>query len=55
MKCKKDLKINYRFIDYEQLECQKRLDDAFDVLLYEIEIEDLERINNKNDYEQHRI
>ena len=39
----------------EQSERQKRLDDAYDVIFDEIEIEDMERINNKNEYEHAAI
>lgn len=51
MKSKKTIQIKYSFVDYEQTERQKRLDDAFDAVFDEIEIEDAERINNKNEYE----
>lgn len=37
--------------DYDQSERQKRLDDAFDVIFDEIEVENIERINSKNEYE----
>lgn len=48
---KKPLRVEYRFVDHEQLDRQKRLDDAFDVIFDEIELDDTERINNKNKYE----
>lgn len=48
---KKQLRIKYKFTDYEQAELQKRLDDAFDVLFDEVEIDDIERIDGKNEYE----
>lgn len=48
---KKPLRVEYRFVDHEQLDRQKRLDDAFDVIFDEIVAEYLERINNKNKYD----
>lgn len=50
----KKLQVKYSFVDYEQSERQKRLDDAYDVIFDELDAEDLERINNKNEYEQPR-
>ncbi len=52
LKVRKLLSVKYAFVDYEQLDRQKRLDDAFDVIFDEIEIDDTERINNKYEYEQ---
>ena len=51
MKVKKTLTTRYTFTDFEQQERQKRLDDAFDVFLEEIDREE-ERINNEDEYEQ---
>ena len=46
MKSKKKYQIKYTFVDYEQAERQKRLDDAFNVIFEELELENIERINN---------
>lgn len=51
MKSKNQLQVKYSFVDYEQADCQKRLDDAFDLIFDEIEIENLERIDMNHDYE----
>ncbi len=51
MKIKIPLSVEYSFVNYEQLACQKWLDDAFDSIFDEIELEDSERINNHNEYE----
>ena len=51
MKPKKQLRIKYSFVDYEQAERQKRLDDAYDVIFDELDAEDLERLDKKNEYE----
>lgn len=51
MKTKKPLSVEYRFVDYELLARQKRLDDAFDLIFDEIELKDSDRINNQNEYE----
>ena len=48
MKTRKQLQVKYIFVDYEQKDWQKRLDDAFDILFDEIEI-DNERVE-KTDY-----
>lgn len=53
MKPKKQLQVKYFFVDYEQSGRQKRIADAFDVIFDEIE-EDMERTNDKNEYEQFR-
>jgi hypothetical protein len=55
MKSKKQLSVKYSYVDCEQSERQKRLEDAYDVIFDEIDIEDLECINNKNEYEQPAI
>ena len=41
MKPKKQLQVKYLFVNCEQSDRQKRLDDAFDVIFDEIEIEDI--------------
>lgn len=51
MKHKNKLLVEYMLSDYDQSERQKRLDDAFDVIFDEIEVENIERINSKNEYE----
>ncbi|HUD18940.1 MAG TPA: hypothetical protein VMR81_00655 [Patescibacteria group bacterium] len=50
MKPKKQLRIKYSFVDYEQAERQKRLDDAYDVIFDELDAEDLERLDKKDEY-----
>ena len=50
MKPKKQLRIKYSFVDYEQSERQKRLDDAYDVIFDELDAEDLERLDKKDEY-----
>lgn len=51
IKPKKELQIKYLFVDCEQLDRQKRLDDAFDLIFDEVENDDIERINKKDEYE----
>lgn len=55
MNSKKKLNIKYTFVDYEQMERQKRLDDAFDMLFDEIEADDLEHTNSKDKYDHPTI
>jgi hypothetical protein len=51
MKPKKKLQITYSTVDYEQKEHQKKLDDAFESIFEDIEMVDLERINNRYEFE----
>ncbi len=51
MKPKKKLQVRYSFADHEQKERQKRIDDAFESIFEELELKEIERINDKNEYE----
>ncbi len=51
MRAKKKLSIKYSFVDYKQLERQKKLDDAYDVIFDELDAEDLERLDKKDEYD----
>ena len=51
MKSKRKLIVKYSFVDCEQSERQKRLDDAYDVIFDELDAEDLERLDKKDEYE----
>lgn len=52
MKPKRQLQIKYTFIDNEQMQHQEKLDNAYDAIFDDIEIADIERINNKVEYEK---
>ena len=55
MKAKKQLQVKYSYVDCEQSERQRRLDDAFDVIFDQIEMDAVEDFSNKNEYEQPAI
>lgn len=56
MKPKKQLHVEYMFVDYEQLERQKRVNDAYDVIFEDMDFEDpellvLDLVKDKKIYE----
>lgn len=51
MRRNKKLLVKYRIVECTEMDRQKRLDDAFNVIFEEIESDDIERTNSKGEYE----
>jgi uncharacterized membrane protein len=51
----KKYQVKYVFVDFEEKERQKRLDDAFDYLFDELKVFETEHKNNKDEYEQQNV